>query len=285
MFLPERGGCLIDVEDVTIVIPTWNSMPELKETLESIQYAFPGNPEIIVVDRDSTDDTQICAKKYGCIVLRDVKSLGSARLKGVRYAKTDWICFIDSDIVLPENWFSDFMEGLYYVQATHLENFGMAFGITIDTQDKMQRMQMTKLLQNLNPVIINKGERAWTNNTFILKELVVDAPITNVNAWEDWLIAQNVMKHGYGVVRLPIPVKHNHNTVSKWGFIKSGWNAKGMLDVVGLNWYTFKYMNYYLVEGLRATIGLKDLYYLKWGFLTWREVWQGILSLKTYQRN
>lgn len=273
------------MKDFTVVIPTWNSMPELEKTLESFSDAFPRRPKIIVVDKGSTDGTQECAKRYGCKVLTDTKSLGSARLTGVHEAKTKWICFVDSDIILPEDWFKSFIDDWSKDCKNCKEcRVGMIFGVTIDLQDKMFEMQIGRLEDNQKPRLIKPGERAWTNNTFVQRALVLCSDIHNVDSWEDWVIAQTVMKYGYYVVRIPVPVVHNHKTVSKWGFIRSGWNAKGMLEVVGLNWYTFKYLNYYLVEGIRTAIKFKDLYYLKWGLITWKEVIQGVLNLKTFSR-
>ena len=94
-------------EKIDIIIPTWNSMPEFEKCLKSIQKAFPEDVigRIIVIDKHSEDGTVETAEKYGCKVIYDDTTLGSARLKGLREAKTEWVAFIDSDIALPEGWF------------------------------------------------------------------------------------------------------------------------------------------------------------------------------------
>jgi len=270
------------MDKVEVVIPTWNSMPELKESIESIPYAFKGlKVEIYIVDNSSTDGTREWAEENGCHVLTDTRSLGSARLTGAKQVEGDSFFFIDSDIILPYSWYKSFDKYYKKLIKKH-DNVGMVFGTTLNINPKMKKMQEWKT--PINPRLLKSGERAWTNNTWIKTDLVLSADIEDNSGWEDWMIAQNVMNHGYRVYHIPLSCIHNHSTVSKWGFVRSGWCAKGMMDVMGLNLYSFKYLNYYPYQGLTATIKFKDLYYLKWGLITWKEVMQGVLNLKTFSR-
>lgn len=265
-----------------IIIPTWNSMPEFKETIKSIPDAFKNlKTEVFVVDKSSTDGTREYAEDHGCHVLIDNHSLGSARLTGVKAVESDSLFFIDSDIVLPEHWFSLFNQFRKNLSKEH-NDIGMIFGKTLDVTSRILEMQKKRL--PIFPRLLKKGERAWTNNTWIMKEFVETAKIKEVNAWEDWVIAQNVMNHGYKVFEVPIAVEHIHESMKKWGFTKAGWNAKGMLKVVGLNLYSFKYLNYYLIEGIRSSIEFRNLFYMKWGIVSWKEVWEGVLNVRNFSR-
>ena len=316
------------IDEVSIIIPTWNSMPEFEKTLKSIPRAFPEGivKEIIVVDKHSTDGTVELARKHECTVRYDDISLGSARMKGLRHAKTEWIVFIDSDIELPEGWFNKMMEAMekakkrrkmndYEIverecsKCPHLTecwtNFelgvynakkmkklhpamyrivsgkiGWIYGRTIDAIPKLAELRKWKMGYDLGNGyrILKEGKRAFTNNTLCLREPLLNAKIEHLNAWEDYVLTQEMLKAGYNVVEVPIACTHNHKSKDKWGFYKSGWNVSGMIKVAGVNSYTFGYLNYYLFEGVRATIHFRDLYYLKWGMIQWMEALKGVFK-------
>jgi glycosyltransferase involved in cell wall biosynthesis len=91
------------LEKIDYIIPTWNSGATLEITLSSIERY--GNPnEIIIVDRNSTDDTNEIAEKHRCNIIKCSRSLGAARMAGAKCARTDLVSFVDSDVELKESW-------------------------------------------------------------------------------------------------------------------------------------------------------------------------------------
>ena len=91
------------MEKIDYIIPTWNSGATLEITLSSIERH--GSPDqIIIVDRDSQDETLEIARKHGCKIIATSQSLGAARLEGARCARTELIGFVDSDVELTESW-------------------------------------------------------------------------------------------------------------------------------------------------------------------------------------
>lgn len=102
-----NGGC-------TIIIPTWNCEDTIARCLKSIPNAFPGDVEleIIFVDKKSTDKTLMLIKDTMAnlpsyimyTILTETGKLGKARLKGMQHAKYKTLFWLDSDIVLPENY-------------------------------------------------------------------------------------------------------------------------------------------------------------------------------------
>ena len=98
--------------DVSVVIPTLNSLPYLLEQLRSLQKQdFEGRVEIIVSDNGSTDGTQNAVRRLietdGWIVLvdaSDAPGANHARNVGIGAAGADLILLCDSDDVVSNKW-------------------------------------------------------------------------------------------------------------------------------------------------------------------------------------
>jgi len=87
----------------TVIIPTLNEAegigPTIAEILEELD-----NPEIIVIDADSTDETQKIAAQLGAKVLRQSgKGKGDAFSQALRYVPkdTEWLVMTDGDHTYP----------------------------------------------------------------------------------------------------------------------------------------------------------------------------------------
>lgn len=83
-----------------VVIPTFNSVAFLKESLSSVFSQTHKPDEIIVVDDGSTDDTKAFIGPY----LDRVKYISqanagpaSARNRAILATRCDWIAFLDAD--------------------------------------------------------------------------------------------------------------------------------------------------------------------------------------------
>ncbi len=85
---------------ISAVIPTYNRAALVGRAIESaLAQEYPAS-EIIVVDDGSVDDTQRVLESYGEKVrwVRQANAgVSSARNRGVRKAKFEWIAFLDSD--------------------------------------------------------------------------------------------------------------------------------------------------------------------------------------------
>jgi glycosyltransferase involved in cell wall biosynthesis len=207
-----------------VIIPTWNSAHMHERTLPALKDNL--RPDgIIIVDRRSSDRTVELAKENGALVLTDDTSLGSARMKGVRHSRAEWIAFIDVDIVLPPGFLEamePFMvEGVGAIQAgaisvhepyrsIHLEEFGSRMGYA-DHFD------------------CHLGERGFTNATLVRRSLLEGLDLTMVNTWEDWVITQRVLRSGHRwiVVRPFVDHIHDREDLAR----KEGWNAAGILNL------------------------------------------------------
>jgi GT2 family glycosyltransferase len=85
---------------VTVVVPTRNSMRTLAACLRSIR-AQDVPVELVVVDNDSTDGTFELARELADAAVRGGPERSAQRNTGVRHATTEWVLWVDSDMVLP----------------------------------------------------------------------------------------------------------------------------------------------------------------------------------------
>jgi mycofactocin glycosyltransferase len=92
-----------DASSLTVVIPAHEATPELQTTLEVLGPTFP----VIVVDDASTEGDVLrrMAEDTGARYLRRETNGGpaAARNTGLREVTTDFVAFIDADVVSPDN--------------------------------------------------------------------------------------------------------------------------------------------------------------------------------------
>lgn len=98
--------------EIAVIIPSKNGINHLKECLPTVvkatlQAPFPVH--ITIVDDNSTDKTvEMLPSLFPEVVfLRNPnKGVSSARNWGVKNTPCDWICFLDNDVFLDENFFN-----------------------------------------------------------------------------------------------------------------------------------------------------------------------------------
>ena len=86
---------------VSVIIPTYNRLPMLKEAVDSVLAQDFEDLELIVVDDGSTDGTAEEMKEYrGRVKLiehTENRGVSAARNRGILHAKGKYIAFLDSD--------------------------------------------------------------------------------------------------------------------------------------------------------------------------------------------
>ncbi|EZP59696.1 glycosyltransferase family A protein [Exiguobacterium sp. RIT341] len=100
-------------ELVSIIMPTYNDMEFIDKSIESVLNQTYQNIELLIVDDCSTDGTEkyiekIISKDFRVKYFKNEKNSGAAvsRNLGVKFARGEFIAFIDSDDV----WFRDKLE-------------------------------------------------------------------------------------------------------------------------------------------------------------------------------
>ena len=96
---------------VSIIIPIYNAEIYLAKTLDSILIQTLRNIEIICVNDGSTDNSQKILEEYSKkdkrikIIQKENGGQASARNKGIENAKGNFIAFIDSDDLIPKDYY------------------------------------------------------------------------------------------------------------------------------------------------------------------------------------
>ena len=87
---------------VSIVIPAYNSLKELKVALHSCFYQSYKDIEVIVVDDHSTEDLSEIQNDFDLKYIRNDKNLGPAgsRNVGIKNSSGDIISFLDADDIM-----------------------------------------------------------------------------------------------------------------------------------------------------------------------------------------
>lgn len=108
---------------VSIIVPIYNVEEYLDECLNSILNQSYKNLQIILVNDGSDDKSEIIAEKYVqsdnrfILFSKPNGGLSSARNYGIDQATGDYLCFIDSDDYISENFISDFISILNITNA------------------------------------------------------------------------------------------------------------------------------------------------------------------------
>jgi glycosyltransferase involved in cell wall biosynthesis len=93
----------------SIIIPSYNRASLITETINSVCAQTFQNWECIVVDDGSTDNTRGVIEALSIqddrirYIYQDNAERSNARNNGIRNAKGQWICFLDSDDLYEEN--------------------------------------------------------------------------------------------------------------------------------------------------------------------------------------
>jgi glycosyltransferase involved in cell wall biosynthesis len=100
--LKENGGSV----DVSIIIPAYNEEKNILEVLYSLtQNKSSKSIEIIVVDNNSTDNTNAFVKATGVRCVEEkIQSITAARNAGLANAKGKYVLNADADSIYPPNW-------------------------------------------------------------------------------------------------------------------------------------------------------------------------------------
>lgn len=108
MILNGEDGISREADLASIIMPSYNTAPYIKETIQSVLDQTYTNWELIIVDDCSTDNTEEVLATINDSRIRyfkNEKNFGAAvsRNKALREAKGQWIAFLDSDdLWMPE---------------------------------------------------------------------------------------------------------------------------------------------------------------------------------------
>lgn len=131
--------------NIKVIIPAYNEADSIAKVINDIPSIVS---EIIVVNNNSTDDTEANAKKAGATVLTETnRGYGNACLKGLEYIanqpkKPNIVVFLDGD-------FSDYPEELTKIIAPIIEkNIDFVVGARVKSLRETGSMTMPQIFGN-----------------------------------------------------------------------------------------------------------------------------------------
>ena len=95
---------------ITVVIPCFNSENTIRVCLESIRLQDPPAAHIILVDSEQSEATEALAKEFDASYLHSENNISLKRNLGAENAESEFICFVDADCVLEEGIFAKALE-------------------------------------------------------------------------------------------------------------------------------------------------------------------------------
>jgi len=204
---------------VDVVVLTKDSERMLEPCLNSVFRNIPVN-RLIVIDGHSTDRTlEIVGKfqeKHGNVVMaEDNGTRGSARSKGIKLVETEWFMFVDSDVVLCDNWYT---KALRFVKG----DVGAVWGIEI--WSGINHPVVLKTFLKITRRIFEL--RGGTHDLLIRTETVKDIAIPDhLHVFEDAFITEWISRKGYKLAAAYDPYCIHFRPEVVWTF-------KGSLNII-----------------------------------------------------
>ena len=232
--------------DFSVVIPTWNRSALVVELLKSLYedrkiYKY-GETEVLIIDSsvDEEKNTIVSAcGKYDAVYIEGVDSVRKKRNMGIDSAKYDYICFIDSDVVLKPGLLNEHAE--QWLENNESGKMGGTFGLTEFVGDKGFWWKVLEQSTFIDSFGFAKRMKyvSWTlgNNATFKKSILLDIGKFEENlpfklGGDDLDMSYRVTKEGYFIKTVPEAVTY-HSTET--------WNNKKAVFDRSKRWGTMEY--------------------------------------------
>lgn len=208
-------------QEISVVMPCYNEEKSLGFCIDEIREAC-SNPEIIVVDNNSTDRSSEVAKKKGAKCVFEIKrGYGSAYLTGIKYIIKDFVIMADCDGSYDFNDIPKFL--------SELKNNDLVVGYRTN--------------RNLLPVLNRFG--GWIINKLLrLKGLNIKESCTGfIGMKRDKLLSLNLKKQGMEFSsELLVKAKENGLKIKEIDINFRQRTGKSKLKIFRDGWRHIKYL-------------------------------------------
>lgn len=186
---------------------------------------------ILVIDSDSTDDTLDIARGYGAEIINDEgRGLGYARKLATLLCETEWICFVDSDVELPEEWHNKMTQ---YI--TPDVGAISSIALTVPLNDYERRIsQIINKRRNRRRAsdLLKVTSIGFTGASLIRKNLISDIKMPRVKCMEDYVFTQHVLRRARWLW-VPIFVRHYGRFSERPSRVSIMWATARFLSYMG----------------------------------------------------
>ncbi len=208
--------------DISVIVCAKNAEKTIEACLKSIEENEPS--EIILIDGNSSDATvQIASKHTDRIYSDEGKGLAYARQLGARKASSEYIAYVDSDVVLTANCLQKMLGELQ--EKGYVGIHAQVLSLSNENYWEWAEDQHVRMMFN------RVGEREWIGNIAAIfrRQFVIENPFDPffIGAGEDKTLSLNLRKKGLKLGISSAQIYHQHRTSAR-GFIKQRiWYGKG----------------------------------------------------------
>jgi len=207
------------MQEISVVVLTKNSENTLEDCLKSIVKNKPS--EIIIIDDGSTDRTLEISKKYTNQIYHNGRGVGFGRQLGAEKVNKDLIAYVDSDIILPEDFFHRMLlekkgGGYHAIQAQVLSLKNATYW----------QWGADQCRQGVN----KPGEQSWVSTTATIfdKDVILKHSFdTLFTANEDMELSYRLKKKGYRLGTASVGVYHLYRESFKDWARQRVWRGEG----------------------------------------------------------
>lgn len=217
---------------LSFIIPTLNEEENIGEVIDSIKTCLPCNYnyEIVVIDNGSVDSTVKVAKAKGARVYsRPNDTISALRNYGVINTSGEFIVFLDSDVLLKNNWGSRIGNILSDLKSKPLTVTGSICGIR-GNACWIEKYWFLPILNRKKINYINSGHLILHRNTFS----IVGGFNEKLMTGEDYEFCQRAQQKGIRIINnTKLEVVHLGYPQTLFAFFKrERWHGLG--DYVSL---------------------------------------------------
>ena len=185
---------------VDIILPNYNSDYFLYEAIDSILNQTFKNWRLIIVDDNSDLNNKTLLKKFSnhskikVIWLKKNKGPGFCRNIAIRYSKSDYIAFIDSDDI----WYKDkLLDQINFMLENNFE-FTYTNYLTFKTKDRVSKKhnEMDTIIapRKFNFGTFIKNTSIGTSTMILKNSLIGNIKFTNTKICEDYYFKCKILK-------------------------------------------------------------------------------------------
>lgn len=232
--------------DFSIVIPTWNRSSLVAKLLKSLFedrsiYKY-GDTEVLVIDSSVGKEKEMiesACEIYDATYIEGSDSVRKKRNKGIDNAKYEYICFIDSDVVLKQGLLNEHAK--QWIENDGKGRMGGSFGLTEFAGEKGFWWKVIEQTTFLDSFGFAKKMKyvSWTlgNNVSFKKSILLDIGKFEENlpfklGGDDLDLSYRVTKAGYYIKTVPDAVTY-HSTET--------WNNRKAVFDRSKRWGTMEY--------------------------------------------
>jgi glycosyltransferase involved in cell wall biosynthesis len=183
---------------VDVLVATYNSARDLDACFTAARALLPIE-RLIVVDRHSTDATAEIARRHGAEVLFEEVGLGFARTVALERATTEYVLFLDSDVILrrPDFYARAWAElqqprvaAVVGTAVGHPFLYGLPLGLTLLRREWASSVRMPPQAQGAETYYLRRAVRRQHLRVRYVPDAMEHRSIYRVRHWPEWQGAQ-----------------------------------------------------------------------------------------------